>query len=193
MNNRIGLVAVVAAAIGFPATVAHAQPFEYGFTVDVTSGPLVGDRYMGITFVDGENILEDVRRVHSVAIEFEFGGIEFTETQDVQDVDAQSPRANFEAGQFLGTTYIVSRFGRNPTDIPLINGVEVDGFAIDNSQFGYVVGPDLYGGTVNYLLSSPAPVPIFPETPNSQQVPEPSLWLGVAAIGCGCWRTRRPA
>lgn len=186
MINRLGLVATAVASFAVSvSSVAQAQPFDYSFTVDVISGPLVGDRYTGITSVELDDLLGSPidGSIQSVSVRLALGGVEFTETQDVQDIDAQSPRANFENGEFLGTTYIVSRFGNNPTDIPLINGVFVDGFAIDNSQFGYVVGANFYQGTVNYNL------PLETSTAPIQSVPEPSLLFGL--VGAGYWLIRR--
>lgn len=186
MINRLSLMATAVASFAVSvSSVVQAQPLDYNFTVDVTSGPLVGDRYVGITSVELDDFLSSPMdgSIQSVSVRLALGGVEFTETQDVQDIDAQSPRANFENGEFLGTTYIVSRFGNNPTDIPLINGVAVDGFAIDNSQFGYVVGANFYQGTVNYDL------PLEMSSSPVQSVPEPSILLGL--VGAGFWLTRR--
>lgn len=189
MINRISsVVAAIAAWVVLVPSVAEAQSFDYSFTVNVVSGPLAGGQYEGIVSVEADRPLldETVDTVPSLlAIRFELGGVEFTEVQDSQDVDAQSPRANFEDGEFLGLTYIVSRFGKNPTDIPLINDVTVDGFAIDNSEFGYVVGADLYRGIVDYSLPPSLNRPNL-DGPNPQSVPEPAMWFGFAAIGCSC-------
>ncbi|EKU97355.1 PEP-CTERM putative exosortase interaction domain-containing protein [Leptolyngbya sp. PCC 7375] len=188
MMNRVCLMAATTAILTFfKAQVAFAQTVSYDFTVDVTSGPLAGERYIGLTSVDVTSLLdESYETVRPTSIIFDFGGITFTDDNDVLDIDANSPKVNFQDGQFMGITYIVSRLGNNPAEIPLINDVAVDGFAIDNSEFGYVVGANLYrGDTVNHAL------PPNSTSPNRQSVPEPSVWLGFATVGCGCWLTRR--
>ncbi|MEO0869281.1 MAG: PEP-CTERM sorting domain-containing protein [Cyanobacteria bacterium J06642_11] len=189
-NHRMGL-AVAAAALFLvsDAPGAQAQLLDYSFTVDVFSGPLAGEQYVGNAAVDVSPLASERidTSIPSLSIRLSLGGVEFTETQDVQDVDAQSPRANFSGGEFVGATYIVSRFGENPTNIPLIDGVPVDGFAIDNSEFGYVVGANFYQGMVNYRLSLPPEVSTAP----IQSMPEPSLWLGLAIGGSSCWLIRR--
>ncbi|MBE9070845.1 PEP-CTERM sorting domain-containing protein [Leptolyngbya cf. ectocarpi LEGE 11479] len=173
------------AALTALAPVVRAETVDYDVIVDVTSGPLAGDRYAGVTSVESANGLEnDISQ--PVVIAFDFGGTEFTEADDSRDIDANSPRGNFHEGDFVGATYIVSSFGNNPTDIPLINGIAVDGFAIDNREFGYAVGADLYRGVVNYTLSSDSSEPTNPEP---QSVPEPSLWLGL--VTAGGWLSRR--
>ncbi|NEQ48648.1 MAG: hypothetical protein F6K11_00740 [Leptolyngbya sp. SIO3F4] len=192
MKNRLFLTAVTTAALTVSgAKVSLAQNISYNFTVDVLSGPLSGETYTGVTSFGLMEPISDTEIVKSTSILFDLGGVEFTEADDVQDVDANSPRANFQDGEFLGNTYIVSRFGNNPTEIPLIQDIAIDGFAIDNSDFGYVVGASLYRGTVSYRL------PPEPNESNGsmQSVPEPSLFLGLATIGCtlSCsrWLTRR--
>ncbi|ESA35066.1 pep-cterm exosortase interaction domain-containing protein [Leptolyngbya sp. Heron Island J] len=185
--NRVWLLAATTVGVVLSNTqVSFAQTVTYDFTVDVTSGPLSGESYVGETSVDITNLLlEGNETVQSTSITFNFGNVEFTEADDVQDLDARSPRANFQDDNFLGNTYIVSRFGNRPIEIPLIDNVPVDGFAIDNSEFGYVVGADLYRGVVNYAL------PLDSDTPNAQPVPEPSLWLGFILVGY--WLRRRLA
>lgn len=185
--NRVCLVAAATTVLTvFRAPTVFAQTVSYDVIVDVTSGPLTGDRYTGITSVEVDSLVKDGNNIFQpVSITFDAGGIEFTDANDVRDIDANSPSANFQNGEFLGATYIVSRFGNNPTDIPPINGVSVDGFAIDNSKFGYVVGANLYKGMVNYGL----PPESSTTNPTPQPVPEPSLWLGLAMAGC--WLTRR--
>ncbi|MEO0395281.1 MAG: hypothetical protein AAF243_04745 [Cyanobacteria bacterium P01_A01_bin.137] len=187
MMNHVFLATVTAAALTLSDTqVSLAQTLFYDFTVDVTSGPLTGERYTGITSVDLTNLPEDNDEiVKSPSITFDFGGVNFTDANDVQDVDANSPRANFQDGNFIGNTYIVSRFGRRPTDIPLIKDVSLDGFAIDNSDFGYVVGANFYTGKVSYSLP-PNVNKQNANEPDAQPVPEPSLWFGLAAIVCSC-------
>lgn len=192
MRNYVVLIAGAAAALAvFDGQVAAAQTVSYDVTVDVASGPLAGERYTGTTFIDLADPSNSNEISKSTSITFNFGGTEFTEMNDVQDPDANSPRANFQDGEFLGNTFIVSRFGINPTDIPLIQDIAIDGFAIDNSDFGYLIGSNLYSGTVSYSLpqnSEPVDEPI-------QTVPEPSIWLGLATVcwttGCGRWLTRR--
>ena len=177
------MAATATALTVFRAPVTLAQSVFYDFTVDITTGPLAGDQYPGTTFVDSTDLLSDkTESIKALTIDFNLGGIEFTENDDVRDIDANSPRANFENGDFLGITYAVSRFGENPTEIPLANGIAIDGFAIDNSDFGYAVGESLYRGIVTYDLS---PASLEPE---AQTVPEPALWVGLAAAG---WLARR--
>lgn len=188
MKNRLSLIAITTAALTLSdIQVSLAQTVSYDFNVDVLSGPLINERYTGSVLVDVTDLTNNNNEtVTSTLITFDFGGFEFTEADDVQDMDANSPRANFQDGEFLGSTYIVSRFGNNPTEIPLIEDVFIDGFAIDNNDFGYLVGANLYRGKVSYGLppGSNEPDPIQP-------VPEPSLWLGLAAAGCGCRLMRR--
>ena len=189
MTNRVWLTAVTTAIVTlFAPQVALAknvvQDFTVDLTVDVTSGPLTGERYTGLISVDMPNLLNHYdETVLLTSITFDFGGIEFTAEDDVQDPDANSPRVNFQAGSFMGSTYIVSRFGERSTDIPPINGVMVDGFAIDNSEFGYIVGPNLYRGAVSYALPDD-------DYLEAQSVPEPTVWLGLITICCGCWLPR---
>ncbi|MEO1179484.1 MAG: hypothetical protein AAFX51_01255, partial [Cyanobacteria bacterium J06636_28] len=116
MMNHVFLATVTAVALALSDTqVSLAQTLSYDFTVDVTSGPLTGERYTGITSVDLTDVLEDnYEIVKSPSITFDFGGVNFTEVNDVQDVDAISPRANFQDGNFIGNTYIVSRVGLRP-------------------------------------------------------------------------------
>lgn len=188
MKNRLYFVVLTAAVLTvLRAPIARAETVDYDVTVDVTSGPLAGDRYSGITSVELANGVEN-NISQPVTIAFDFGGTEFTDADDSRDIEANSPRANFHEGDFLGTTYIVSRFGDNSTDIPLIDGTAVAGFAIDNREFGYAVGANLYRGVVNYTLVSESSEPVDLEP---QSVPEPSLWLGLAAVSCGGWLTRR--
>lgn len=184
MMNRVWLVAVTATALTLSyVQVSRAQSVAYDFTVDVMSGPLTGERYMGA--VDLPNLLETrYEAVEPISIKFDFGDIEFTDADDVRDIDANSPRANFQDGNFMGSTYIVSRFGDRPTEIPLISGVAVDGFAIDNSEFGYIVGENLYQGMVSYAALSN-------DSSDAQSVPEPNVWLGLG-IMVG-WLMRRGA
>ena len=186
MINHVFLATVTAAALILSDTqVSLAQTRSYDFTVDVMSGPLVGERYTGMTSVDFTDLFEDnYETIKSTSITFDFGGVDFTEANDVQDVDANSPRANFQDGKFIGNTYIVSRFGRRSTDIPVIQDVSLDGFAIDNSDFGYVVGANLYTGQVSYSLPLEVNKPKASEP--AQPVPEPSLWVGLAAVACAC-------
>ncbi|MEL6334918.1 MAG: hypothetical protein AAFQ76_20305 [Cyanobacteria bacterium J06626_26] len=187
MMNHVFLATVTAVALALSDTqVSLAQTLSYDFTVDVTSGPLTGERYTGITSVDLTDVLEDnYEIVKSPSITFDFGGVNFTEVNDVQDVDAISPRANFQDGNFIGNTYIVSRFGRRPTDIPLVKDVALDGFAIDNSDFGYVVGANFYTGKVSYSLPPDVDKSMANE-PDAQPVPEPSLWVGLATVAWSC-------
>ena len=187
MMNHIFLATVTAAALAlFEPQVSLAQTLSYDFTVDVTSGPLTGEQYTGITSVNLTDVLKDNDRIiKSPSITFDFGGVNFTDSHDVQDVDAISPRANFQDGNFIGNTYIVSRFGRRPTDIPLIKDVSLDGFAIDNRDFGYVVGANFYTGKVSYSLPPTVNKPTANE-PDAQPVPEPSLWVGLATVACSC-------
>ncbi|MBX2863190.1 MAG: hypothetical protein KTR27_06505 [Leptolyngbyaceae cyanobacterium MAG.088] len=160
------------------AQASWAQTVFYDFTVDITSGPLVGERYTGDTSADVTNLSQTGNEtLQQTSINFIFGDVEFTEADDVQDSEANSPRANFQDGEFIGNTYIVSRVGETPTEIPLIDDVLVDGFAIDNNEFGYVVGANLYRGTVNYALLPNA------DDPDVQSVPEPAFWLGFATVG----------
>lgn len=191
MRDYIILIAGATAAWAvFNGQVSAAQTV-YDVTVDVVSGPLTGESYTGTTFVDLADSSNNNEFVKSTSITFNFGGTKFTERDDVQDPDANSPKVNFHEGEFLGNTYIVSRFGNNPTDIPLIQDIAIDGFAIDNKEFGYVIGANLYQGTVSYNLPHP------PELLDDQvrTVPEPSTWAGLATvgwtIGCGRWLTRR--
>lgn len=194
--NPTFLIVITITLLTFANTqVSFAQTVvPYDFTVNVISGPLSGSRYRGITSVDLTNLANNNETVAPTSIMFDFGGIEFTKANDVQDVDARSPRANFQDGNFIGNIYIVSRFGNNPTDIPLINNVQVDGFAIDNSNFGYIVGADLYTGTVSYKLppSSAQPKPQrIPESAPPQPVPEPSVWAAGLTIAGWWWLRRR--
>ena len=186
MMNPVWLIAVTTTAVVLSNTqVSFAQAVTYDFTVDITSGPLMGDRYTGKTSVDVTSLfLTGYETVQLSSITFNFGDAKFTAADDVRDIDAGSPRANFQDGELMGNTFIVSRFGENPTNIPLINRVAVDGFAIDNSKFGYVVGADLYRGNVNYEF------PLNAAAPNAQSVPEPPLWVGFTLIGG--WLIRRP-
>ncbi|MGD1857756.1 MAG: hypothetical protein ACFB2W_26270 [Leptolyngbyaceae cyanobacterium] len=184
MKNRLVLAVVTTAAFTLSNTSASsAQTTSYDFTVDILSGPLLGESYTGLTSIDLTELSENNNEtIKSQSISFMFGGVEFTEADDIQDIDANSPRANFLDGDFLGNTYIVSRFGENPTEIPLIQNVLIDGFAIDNDEFGYVIGADLYRGQVSY--SVPLEAAVIEEIDGPvQQVPEPSLWLGLATIG----------
>lgn len=185
MTNSVWLTAATTAVVFLSnAQASFAQAVSYDFTVDITSGPLMGERHTGVTSVDVTNLFSTgYETVQPESITFNFDNVEFTEANDVRDVDADSPRVNFQDGEFTGITYIVSRLGERPTDIPLINGVAVDGFAIDDSEFGYVVGADFYRGTVNYGLSPNL------STPNAQPVPEPSAWLGFTLVGY--WLMRR--
>ena len=185
MMNPVWLIAVTTAGVILSNTqVSFAQTVTYDFTVDITSGPLMGDRYTGKTSVDVNNLfLVGDETVQPTSITFNLGDVEFTAADDVRDIDAGSPRVNFQDGEFIGSTFIVSRFGERPANIPLINSVAVDGFAIDNSEFGYVVGADLYRGNVNYGL------PLSSAAPNAQSVPEPPLWLGFTLVGG--WLMRR--
>lgn len=184
MINRLYFVALTVATLTISTPVARAATVDYDVTVDVTSGPLAGDRYSGVTSVELADGLEPDAS-QPIAITFDFLGTEFTEADDSRDADANSPRANFYRGDFVGATYTVSRFSDNPTDIPVVKGIAVDGFAIDNDEFGYTVGTDLYRGVVNYTLSAEA----F-ESAEPQPVSEPSLWLGLVTVGCGGWLAR---
>lgn len=190
MVNRICLAAAAATALTtFRAPVTLAQSVSYDFTVDITTGPLSGEQYTGITSIELTDLLNDAAEsIEPVAISFNFGETEFTDIDDVRDVDANSPKANFADGDFLGITYIVSRFGENPTDLPLIGNTAVDGFAIDNSDFGYAVGENLYRGIVSYDVSPESQDLDEQAVPDVQAVPEPSLWLGLVAAG---WLARR--
>lgn len=191
MMSRIALMAVVFVSLTFSKIqISFAQTVSYDFAVDVTSGPLAGERYLGEISVDTANLVGDgYETLPLSSIVFDFGNVVFTEADDIRDLDANSPRANFQEGDFLGSTYIVSRFGDRPAEIPLINDVAVDGFALDNSEFGYVVGPDLHWGVVDYGL--------LPNAGSSdgqsdgQSVPEPAFLLGFATVGCYLWRRRR--
>ncbi len=185
MMSRVWLMATTNAIVFLSNTqVSFAQTVTYDFTVDVTSGPLIGDRYTGTTSVDVTNLfLTDYETLNPTSLTFNFGNVEFTEADDVRDLDAGSPRVNFQDGEFMGSTYIVSRLGERPTNIPLINGVSIDGFAIDNSEFGYVVGANLYRGIVHYEL------PPSSAAPDVKSVPEPSFWLGFTLMGY--WLRRR--
>lgn len=186
MIKRICLIALTATAFTVLEIPATAQTVTYDVTINVTSGPLMGQRYIGETSLELSRVLKKRNEsIQPISITFNFGDIEFTETDDVRDVDAYSPRANFNDGNFEGITYIVSRFGDHPTDIPQIDHVSMDGFVVDNSAFGYVVGANLYSGVVNYTAPPKSP------PPEIQTVPEPSLWLGLVTAGCGCWLTRR--
>ncbi|MBT9315982.1 hypothetical protein [Leptothoe spongobia] len=188
MKNRLFLIAVMTATVTLSdAHAALAETVSYNFTVDVLSGPLSGESYIGVTSVDLTDPITNNENIKTTSITFSVGGVEFTEADDVQDIDANSPRANFQNGEFLGNTYIVSRLGNNPTEIPLVQNVSIDGFAIDNSDFGYVVGADLYRGTVRYFLPPESNEANGP----TQSVPEPSMWLGLATIGCTAGYGRR--
>ncbi|MEA5464379.1 hypothetical protein [Leptothoe sp. PORK10 BA2] len=192
MKNRLFLMAITTATLTLSdPQISLAKTVSYDFTVDVLSGPLTGERYTGMTSVDVTDLLKDNNEsVKSTSITFEFGDAKFTEADDVQNPEADSPRANFQGGEFLGNTYIVSSFGNNATEIPFIQNVAVDGFAIDNGDFGYVVGANLYRGIVTYRL---LPGDEQLDTP-AQSVPEPSFWMGLVTIGYaisgGRWLTR---
>ncbi|MEM1240495.1 MAG: PEP-CTERM sorting domain-containing protein [Cyanobacteria bacterium P01_H01_bin.26] len=175
--NRVCWIAVAAAALVLSeARVSVAQTVTYDFTVSLTSGPLAGERYPGTTSIELGLLGSPDETVPPLSLLFEFGGTAFTEVDDSQDPDANSPGANFQNGGFVGSTYIVSRFGDNPVDIPPVDSAVVDGFAISNGDFGYIVGPNLYTGGVSYTVSAhPA-----------ESVPEPSGWLGLA-LGYGGW------
>ncbi len=183
MKNRLFLMAVTAATFTlFNPQRSLAQTVSYDFTVDILSGPLSGERYTGITSVDVTNLPADNNEsVKSTAITFDFGGVQFTEANDAQDTEAESPSANFQGGEFLGNTYFVSSFGENATEIPRVKNVVVEGFAIDNNRFGYLVDANLYGGVVTYGLPPAADNP--QPSPPAQSVPEPSLWVGLATLG----------
>ncbi len=199
MMNRIWFTVATSALLTLSnAKISFAQTVFYDFTVDVTSGPLTGEQYTGNKSVDVTGLIGTGKETLPLtSINFNFGGLEFTEANDVRDIDANSPRVNFQDGEFIGSTYIVSRLGDRPTEISLIKNVLVDGFAIDNSAFGYVMGANLYRGVVNYTVSLPLP-------PNSddldddsdmqsapQSVPEPAFWLGFVTVGYGYWLMRR--
>ena len=190
MINRVLAATAVVLTLS-NAQVSFAQTVSYDFAVDVISGPFADERYMGVTSVDLSDLSENLDETRPpTSIIFDFGGVEFTDVNDVRDLDADSPRVNFQQNDsFVGITYIVSRFGEAPTEIPLIDGVSVDGFAIDNNDFGYVVGTDLYRGTVSYALPPDTGNGDIETSPEPQSVPEPSLWLGFAAVGC--WLSRR--
>ncbi|MEM7062751.1 MAG: PEP-CTERM sorting domain-containing protein [Cyanobacteria bacterium P01_B01_bin.77] len=192
MINRLDFVVLTGVVLTvWRASAVEAQTVDYDVIVDVTSGPLAGERYSGVTSVELANELRHGLENDSsqpLSITFDFGGTKFTDADDSRDVDANSPRANFHDGDFIGATYIVARFGDNPTDIPLMHDVAVDGFAIDNHDFGYAVGANLYRGVVNYTLSSES---FEPTNPESQSVPEPAFWLGLATVTWGGWLTRR--
>ena len=181
--NRVCWIAVAAVTLILTgAKTSVAQTITYDFTVSLTSGPLAGERYPGTPSVELGLLGGPDETVPPLSLLFEFGDTAFTEADDSQDMDANSPGANFQDGGFVGSTYIVSRFGDNPTDIPPVGGALVDGFAISNSDFGYVVGTNLYTGVVSYT------VPANPT--DSQSVPEPAGWRGIAR-GFGCWLVRR--
>ena len=184
MINRICLAAVATAALtALRAPVTLAQSVSYDFTVNITTGPLSGEQYAGMASIELTDLLNGTAESSEPSdISFNFGETEFTEIDDVWDVDANSPKANFANGDFLGITYIVSRFGENPTDLPLISNTAVDGFAIDDSDFGYAVGENLYRGIVSYDASPDS------QDQAAQAVPEPSLWLGLGIAG---WLVRR--
>ena len=193
MINRIYLLAATAIVLTLSsARVSFAQTVSYDFAVDIISGPFADERYMGVTSVDldslSENTSEKAGTTRSpTSILFNFGSVEFTEVNDIQSVDVDSPRVNFQPnGSFLGITYVVSRFGERSTEIPPIDGVLIDGFAIDNNDFGYVVGEDLNRGTVGYTLTNSDEIDNIPAP---QPVSEPSFWLGLAAVGY--WLSRR--
>ena len=192
MVNRVCLLAATAAVLTLSnAQVSFAQTVSYNFTVDVISGPFENKHYTGITSVDLSNLSEDTTKTRPpTSILFDFGGVEFTDANDVRDADADSPRANFHQNDsFVGITYIVSRFGEMPTEIPLIDGISVDGFAIDNNDFGYIVGTNLYRGTVNYTLPANPENGDTDNKPEPQPVSEPSFWFGLATVGY--WLSRR--
>ena len=177
--NRVCWTAVAVATLMLAdAQASLAQTVTYEFTDSLTSGPQAGERYPGTTANEQGLLGSPDETVPPLSLLFEFGGTAFTQADDSQDPDANSPGANFQNGSFVGSTYIVSRFGDNPTDIPPVGSALVDGFAISNGDFGYVVGTNLYTGVVSYT------VPVHPN--DSQSVPEPSGWLGLA-IGCGGW------
>ena len=192
MINRVLAATAVVLTLS-NAQVSFAKTVSYDFAVDVISGPFADERYTGVTSVDLSELSENIDETRPpTSIIFDFGSIEFTDANDVRDIDADSPRVNFRQNDsYVGITYIESRFGEAPTEIPLIDGVSVDGFAIDNNDFGYVVGADIYRGTVSYALPHDTEDGDMETSQEPQPVPEPSLWLGFATVGY--WLSRRTA
>ena len=113
------LVSVLAAA---PAA---ADVIDFEFTVDITSGGLVGDTFAGNFSYDGTEVAGvDEEFVDLLSFEFSFQGISF-------GLDDAIAEAAFFNGEFLGLSYIVDFPA--PVSFSFVPGF----FGVDEAFFAY--------------------------------------------------------
>ncbi len=161
-------------AIALSPTAVQAATFSSGFTVNVTTGPLVGTTGSGSLSVDTSTLsgsgLESLGVAQGLIVNFSFLGNIFTQTDD--NMFPTFPTVTFQNGQLLGLNYGA------PNGYPyfFIGASTSPDFGSGGGAFSYFPTEssvaDLVGvstGTVTY---------------SSEAVPEPSE-IGGAFVGLG--------
>jgi len=173
---------VALSCVAMEANPAQAAVFTYDFTVDITTGLLVGNQYSGSFSYDDSSPRTSFGGYRPLDFTFDFEGKTFTES-DLQ-IDAGGyggfyPPGTGYPGVGLETASIgLYDFPPEPEDFPKIIFLRSDfyGYVEDCSSsdcFDPSVGPGSFG-SVTYQLRPPSP-------PTS--VPEPGTVGGLLFLG----------
>lgn len=163
MNKFVPALAVFLLA----TTPAAADVIDFEFTVDITSGALVGETFAGSFSYEGADVagIGD-EFVELLSLEFGFQGFDF----GLSDAIAE---AVFFDGEFLGLSYAVGFPA--PVSFSFVAGF----FSVDEAFFAYEDPMGDGDGSIAYT-----------------EVSEPSMLLllviGLAALLSGVWLGSRP-
>lgn len=179
-NLIIATASVVLTSAVLEATPTHAVVLTYDFTVNITSGSLLGQEFEGFFSYD-DSAVEDSQLTPVLAFSFDFLGNTYTETDGVSVVP------NFEIESVDYTGLDLFKVLSNPPSSP----ISAFSFNPNGSSFyywddlyntGYGLSPVDSYGSVAYALRSQEP---------QQDVPEPSTVAGLALMGIGSLLLKR--
>ncbi|NEO02637.1 MAG: PEP-CTERM sorting domain-containing protein [Moorea sp. SIO3I7] len=171
MTNILKKLSLVATSAVLGFTVIQANPVNaasmiYDLEVSIDSGVLAGETYSGFFDFDDSGLTGIDEEFLSVSnISFDFGGVNYTETNSLSD-----PEAVFFDGDFLGLSWSDDEFS-------FIAGF----FELGEAFFAYDIPQGAGAGDIAYTLRPDTPV----STPAS--TPEPTAVFSLLALGAtGC-------
>ena len=162
------------------ATSTHAVVLTYNFTVNITSGSLLGQEFEGFFSYD-DSAIEESQLTPVLSFSFDFLGNTYTETDGVSVV----PNFELETVDYTGLNLF--KVWSNPPSSP------ISAFSFNPNGYSFYYWDDLYNtgyglspidsyGSVAYALRSTEP---------QQDVPEPQPVVGLTFIGIGSWLLKR--
>ena len=136
--------------LSFLATApAFATPVEFDFTVDITSGALVGERFSGNFSYDEADVVGTADEFADLSsFMFSFQGFDFGLN------DSIAPEAAFFDGEFLGLSYSVDLSA--PVFFSFVPGF----FSVDDAFFAYEDPNGDGDGTIAFSRAAQVSAPI---------------------------------